>query len=51
MGIKEGEKEVQSVVLDNFEFVDSKQDSAGMGERQPAANIAAKSTQLQFLRP
>ena len=41
---KEGEKRSAiRVVLDNFEFVDSKQDSAGMGERQPSANIATKS--------
>jgi single-strand DNA-binding protein len=41
---KEGEKRSAiRVVLDNFEFVDSKQDSAGMSERQPSANIATKS--------
>tara|TARA_Y100000287_G_C14059653_1_gene275379 strand:- start:83 stop:556 length:474 start_codon:yes stop_codon:yes gene_type:complete len=41
---KEGEKRSAiRVVLDNFEFVDSKQDSAGMGERQPSANSATKS--------
>jgi single-strand DNA-binding protein len=41
---KEGEKRSAiRVVLDNFEFVDSKQDSASMSERQPAANIATKS--------
>ena len=28
------------VVLDNFEFVDSKQESAGMSERQPMTNSA-----------
>jgi len=41
---KEGEKRSAiRVVLDNFEFVDSKQESAGMSERQPSANIATKS--------
>ena len=41
---KEGEKRSAiRVVLDNFEFVDSKQESAGVGERQPTANIATKS--------
>jgi len=41
---KEGEKRSAiRVVLDNFEFVDSKQDSAGMSERQPADNFATKS--------
>ena len=40
---KEGEKRSAiRVVLDNFEFVDSKQESAGMSERQPSANIATK---------
>jgi len=46
---KEGEKRSAiRVVLDNFEFVDSKQESAGMGERQPAANIATKSDTTTF---
>jgi single-strand DNA-binding protein len=41
---KEGEKRSAiRVVLDNFEFVDSKQESAGMSDRQPSANIATKS--------
>jgi single-strand DNA-binding protein len=41
---KEGEKRSAiRVVLDNFEFVDSKQESAGMSERQPSVNIATKS--------
>jgi single-strand DNA-binding protein len=38
---KEGEKRSAiRVVLDNFEFVDSKQESAGMSERQPMTNSA-----------
>jgi len=38
---KEGEKRSAiRVVLDNFEFVDSKQESAGMSERQPMTNFA-----------
>ena len=39
---KEGEKRSAiRVVLDNFEFVDSKQEAAGMG-RQPMDNVATK---------
>jgi len=40
---KEGEKRSAiRVVLDNFEFVDSKQEAAGTGERQPMANVSTK---------
>lgn len=40
---KEGEKRSAiRVVLDNFEFVDSKQEAGGTGERQPMANVATK---------
>ena len=40
---KEGEKRSAiRVVLDNFEFVDSKQEAGATGERQPMPNVATK---------
>ena len=45
---KEGEKRSAiRVVLDNFEFVDSKQEAAGTGERQPMANVSTKADTTQ----
>ena len=40
---KEGEKRsALRVVLDNFEFVDSKQEASGLGERQPVIDTPPK---------
>ena len=45
---KEGEKRSAiRVVLDNFEFVDSKQEAAGTGERQPMATVSTKADTTQ----
>jgi single-strand DNA-binding protein len=49
---KEGEKRSAiRVVLDNFEFVDSKQEAAGTGERQPMANVSTNADTTPTLPP